>query len=102
VAGIADTGERVDGAIAMAQEQAPAVDVRACAMPPIPFPEASFDTVVAFETIEHTEDAAFVAEIRRERCHRGRWRDRLAHGMGEVESWDRGEPMYRILRATSD
>jgi SAM-dependent methyltransferase len=50
------------GAIAFARSQG--LDARQATLPPIPFPDAEFDAVVTFETIEHIEDdAVYVAEI---------------------------------------
>ena len=44
----------------------PNVEYRQAVVPPLPFPDASFDCVVSFQVIEHIrEDAAFVREVRR-------------------------------------
>lgn len=44
----------------------PGVEFRQCAVPPLPFDDASFDCVITFQVIEHIRrDAQFVAEIGR-------------------------------------
>ena len=44
----------------------PGVEFRRATVPPLPFDDASFDSVISFQVIEHIErDAAFVAEIGR-------------------------------------
>lgn len=44
----------------------PNVEFRQAVVPPLPFPDASFDCAVSFQVIEHIrDDAAFVREVRR-------------------------------------
>ncbi len=53
-------------AVARAAARVPDGDFRVAVVPPIPFPDASFDVVVTFETVEHLkDDAQFMKEIRR-------------------------------------
>lgn len=52
------------GAVEVARSRG--VDAQVATVPPLRFPDATFDAIVSFETIEHVnEDDAFVAEIRR-------------------------------------
>src|ERR1700761_5833276 len=54
------------GALDLARERNPEADIREGMLPELPWPDASFDTVVSFETIEHLDqDRRFIAELRR-------------------------------------
>jgi SAM-dependent methyltransferase len=58
--------DKESAAVALAHHRAPEIDFRACVLPPIPFPDRTFDVVVTFETLEHIEDdEAYIAEIHR-------------------------------------
>jgi 2-polyprenyl-3-methyl-5-hydroxy-6-metoxy-1,4-benzoquinol methylase len=61
------TGLDRDGdAVQMAQQVAPATRIVQAELPALEFPDASFDFVVSFETVEHVDDAAgLLAEMRR-------------------------------------
>ena len=54
------------GALDLARARCPDADIREGLLPELPWPDASFDTVVSFETIEHIDpDRRFIAELRR-------------------------------------
>jgi SAM-dependent methyltransferase len=58
--------DRDKGAVAMAQKRCRRGRFLVAEVPPVPLDNASFDTIVCFETVEHIQDdRGFLAELRR-------------------------------------
>lgn len=87
---VEDARRRLAGAVAAPTT----VDVRACSATELPFPDASFDLVMANAMVKHLDDepfARFLAEARRV----------LAPG-GRVSIWDFGRPLFKIPEVKPD
>lgn len=61
-----DAIDKMGDVLAGLQKQWPEVVFRQANLPPLPYPDATFDTVVTFQVIEHiADDALFLQEIAR-------------------------------------